>query len=130
MHAGENLPSDSFDHLAMLHFERPYSFACRLMHDRQKPEDLVRETYAKCLRGLQQSGKRQRAPCCSVRMGSSPGKVLSRLAVVHHVILLRCEVEWESYLGICTTFAIPMGTCLSGARKALDDGRRLPFQKG
>jgi hypothetical protein len=93
VHVGENLPSDSFDQLAMPRFERLNNFACWLKHDRQEAEDLVQETYAKRLRVLQQSRKRQRASCSSVRMGSSCGRVLDRLAVAHCEILLLCEVD-------------------------------------
>jgi len=49
---GENLPSESFEQLAMPHFERLYNFACWLTHDRQEAEDLVQETYAKALKGF------------------------------------------------------------------------------
>ncbi|MGA8212536.1 MAG: sigma-70 family RNA polymerase sigma factor [Candidatus Sulfotelmatobacter sp.] len=52
MHVGENLPSESFEQLAMPHFERLYNFACWLTHDRQEAEDLVQETYAKALKGF------------------------------------------------------------------------------
>jgi RNA polymerase sigma-70 factor, ECF subfamily len=48
----ENLPSESFEHLAMPHFERLYNFACWLTQDRQEAEDLVQETYAKALKGF------------------------------------------------------------------------------
>jgi RNA polymerase sigma-70 factor, ECF subfamily len=49
---GESLPSESFEQLAMPHFERLYNFACWLTHDRQEAEDLVQETYAKALKGF------------------------------------------------------------------------------
>lgn len=52
MHVAENLPSESFEQLAMPHFERLYNFACWLTHDRQEAEDLVQETYAKALKGF------------------------------------------------------------------------------
>ncbi len=52
MHVGESLPSESFEQLAMPHFERLYNFACWLTHDRQEAEDLVQETYAKALKGF------------------------------------------------------------------------------
>jgi len=52
VHVGENLPSESFEQLAMPHFERLYNFACWLTHDRQEAEDLVQETYAKALKGF------------------------------------------------------------------------------
>ena len=52
MHVGENLPSESFEQLAMPHFERLYNFACWLTHDRQEAEDLVQETYVKALKGF------------------------------------------------------------------------------
>jgi RNA polymerase sigma-70 factor (ECF subfamily) len=48
----ENLPSETFEELAMPHFERLYNFACWLTHDRQEAEDLVQETYAKALKGF------------------------------------------------------------------------------
>jgi RNA polymerase sigma-70 factor, ECF subfamily len=48
----ENLPSESFEQLAMPHFEPLYNFACWLTHDRQEAEDLVQETYAKALKGF------------------------------------------------------------------------------
>jgi len=48
----ESLPSESFELLAMPHFERLYNFACWLTHDRQEAEDLVQETYAKALKGF------------------------------------------------------------------------------
>jgi RNA polymerase sigma-70 factor, ECF subfamily len=52
VHVGESLPSESFEQLAMPHFERLYNFACWLTHDRQEAEDLVQETYAKALKGF------------------------------------------------------------------------------
>jgi RNA polymerase sigma-70 factor, ECF subfamily len=52
VHDAENLPSESFEQLAMPHFERLYNFACWLTHDRQEAEDLVQETYAKALKGF------------------------------------------------------------------------------
>jgi RNA polymerase sigma-70 factor (ECF subfamily) len=48
----ESLSSESFEQLAMPHFERLYNFACWLTHDRQEAEDLVQETYAKALKGF------------------------------------------------------------------------------
>jgi len=48
----ESLPPESFEQLAMPHFERLYNFACWLTHDRQEAEDLVQETYAKALKGF------------------------------------------------------------------------------
>ena len=48
----ESLPSESFEQLAMPHFERLYNFACWLTQDRQEAEDLVQETYAKALKGF------------------------------------------------------------------------------
>jgi RNA polymerase sigma-70 factor (ECF subfamily) len=48
----ESLPSESFEQLAMPHFERLYNFACWLTQDRQEAEDLVQETYAKALTGF------------------------------------------------------------------------------
>jgi RNA polymerase sigma-70 factor (ECF subfamily) len=48
----ETLPPESFEELAMPHFERLYNFACWLTQDRQEAEDLVQETYAKALRGF------------------------------------------------------------------------------
>ena len=47
-----SLPSESFEQLAMPHFERLYNFACWLTHDRQEAEDLVQETYVKALKGF------------------------------------------------------------------------------
>ncbi|MGA7930220.1 MAG: sigma-70 family RNA polymerase sigma factor [Candidatus Sulfotelmatobacter sp.] len=52
MHVGESLPSESFEQLAMPHFERLYNFARWLTHDRPEAEDLVQETYAKALKGF------------------------------------------------------------------------------
>jgi RNA polymerase sigma-70 factor (ECF subfamily) len=52
VHVSENLPSESFEQLAMPYFERLYNFACWLTHDRQEAEDLVQETYAKALKGF------------------------------------------------------------------------------
>jgi RNA polymerase sigma-70 factor (ECF subfamily) len=52
VHVGENLSAESFEQLAMPHFERLYNFACWLTHDRQEAEDLVQETYAKALKGF------------------------------------------------------------------------------
>jgi RNA polymerase sigma-70 factor (ECF subfamily) len=49
---GSELAADSFEQLAMPHFERLYNFACWLTHDRQEAEDLVQETYAKALKGF------------------------------------------------------------------------------
>jgi len=46
------LTSRSFEQLAMPHFERLYTFACWLTHDRLEAEDLVQETYAKALKGF------------------------------------------------------------------------------
>jgi RNA polymerase sigma-70 factor, ECF subfamily len=132
VHAGESLPSESFEQLAMPHFERLYNFACWLMPDRQGAEDPVHETYAKRLRVLQQSGKRQ-----SVLLQRSDGWLvrqgLDRLAVAHREILLLFEVEGMSYQEISATLAVPVRTVmsrLSSARKALGDGLRLRFQKG
>ncbi len=58
-----NLPEESFEQLAMPHFDRLYNFACWLTQDRQEAEDLVQETYAKALRGFAsfQSGTNFRA---------------------------------------------------------------------
>jgi RNA polymerase sigma-70 factor (ECF subfamily) len=47
-----NLPTGSFEQLAMPHFESLYNFACWLTHDRHEAEDLVQETYAKALKGF------------------------------------------------------------------------------
>jgi RNA polymerase sigma-70 factor (ECF subfamily) len=52
VHVGENLQSESFEQLAMPHFERLYNFACWLTHDRLEAEDLVQETYVKALKGF------------------------------------------------------------------------------
>jgi RNA polymerase sigma-70 factor, ECF subfamily len=52
VHVAENLPSESFEQLAMPHFERLYNFAYWLTHDRQEAEDLVQETYVKALKGF------------------------------------------------------------------------------
>jgi RNA polymerase sigma-70 factor, ECF subfamily len=49
---GNELATESFEQLAMPHFERLYNFACWLTHDRQEAEDLVQETYAKALKGF------------------------------------------------------------------------------
>jgi RNA polymerase sigma factor (sigma-70 family) len=46
------LPSETFEQLAMPHFERLYNFACWLTQDRHEAEDLVQETYAKALKGF------------------------------------------------------------------------------
>jgi len=46
------VPSESFEQLAMPHFERLYNFACWLTQDRLEAEDLVQETYAKALKGF------------------------------------------------------------------------------
>jgi RNA polymerase sigma-70 factor (ECF subfamily) len=46
------LAADSFEQLAMPHFDRLYNLACWLTHDRQEAEDLVQDTYAKALRGF------------------------------------------------------------------------------
>ncbi|MGD0825647.1 MAG: sigma-70 family RNA polymerase sigma factor [Terriglobales bacterium] len=46
------MPSESFEQLAMPHFERLYNFACWLTQDRLEAEDLVQETYAKALKGF------------------------------------------------------------------------------
>jgi len=58
-----NLPEESFEQLAMPHFDRLYNFACWLTQDRQEAEDLVQETFAKALRGFAsfQSGTNFRA---------------------------------------------------------------------
>jgi RNA polymerase sigma-70 factor (ECF subfamily) len=46
------LAGESFEQLAMPHFDRLYNFACWLTHDRQEAEDLVQETYVKALKGF------------------------------------------------------------------------------
>src|SRR6266849_6584831 len=46
------LPSETFEQLAMPHFDRLYNFACWLTQDRHEAEDLVQETYAKALKGF------------------------------------------------------------------------------
>ena len=48
----ERLPPETFEQLAMPHFERLYNFACWLTQDRQEAEDLVQETYVKALKGF------------------------------------------------------------------------------
>src|SRR5216683_7799822 len=48
----ESLPPETFEQLAMPHFERLYNFACWLTHDREEAEDLVQETYTKALKGF------------------------------------------------------------------------------
>lgn len=48
----ERLPPETFEQLAMPHFERLYNFACWLTQDRHEAEDLVQETYAKALKGF------------------------------------------------------------------------------
>jgi RNA polymerase sigma-70 factor (ECF subfamily) len=48
----ERLPPETFEQLAMPHFERLYNFACWLTQDRQEAEDLVQEAYAKALKGF------------------------------------------------------------------------------
>jgi RNA polymerase sigma-70 factor (ECF subfamily) len=48
----ERLPPETFEQLAMPHFDRLYNFACRLTQDRQEAEDLVQETYVKALKGF------------------------------------------------------------------------------
>jgi len=48
----KHLPPETFEQLAMPHFERLYNFACWLTQDRQEAEDLVQETYAKALKGF------------------------------------------------------------------------------
>jgi RNA polymerase sigma-70 factor, ECF subfamily len=42
----------TFEELAMPLFDRLYSLACWLTHDRHEAEDLVQETYAKALKGF------------------------------------------------------------------------------
>jgi RNA polymerase sigma-70 factor (ECF subfamily) len=46
------LAAESFEQLAMPHFDRLYNFACWLTRDRQEAEDLVQETYVKALKGF------------------------------------------------------------------------------
>jgi RNA polymerase sigma-70 factor (ECF subfamily) len=46
------LPPETFEQLAMPHFERLYNFACWLTQDRHEAEDLVQETYVKALKGF------------------------------------------------------------------------------
>jgi RNA polymerase sigma-70 factor (ECF subfamily) len=46
------LAVESFEQLAMPHFDRLYNFACWLTRDRQEAEDLVQETYVKALKGF------------------------------------------------------------------------------
>jgi RNA polymerase sigma-70 factor (ECF subfamily) len=46
------LAAESFEQLAMPHFDRLYNFSCWLTHDRQEAEDLVQETYVKALKGF------------------------------------------------------------------------------
>ena len=46
------MSAESFEQVAMPHFERLYNFACWLTHDRQEAEDLVQETYVKALKGF------------------------------------------------------------------------------
>jgi RNA polymerase sigma-70 factor, ECF subfamily len=48
----QSLLPETFEHLAMPHFERLYNFACWLTQDRHEAEDLVQETYAKALKGF------------------------------------------------------------------------------
>lgn len=48
----DRLPTETFEELAIPHFDRLYNFACWLTHDRQEAEDLVQETYAKALKGF------------------------------------------------------------------------------
>jgi RNA polymerase sigma-70 factor, ECF subfamily len=43
---------ESFEQLAMPHFDRLYNFACWLTQDRHEAEDLVQETYVKALKGF------------------------------------------------------------------------------
>jgi RNA polymerase sigma-70 factor, ECF subfamily len=49
---GSELAAESFEQLAMPHFDRLYNFACWLTQDRQEADDLVQETYAKALKGF------------------------------------------------------------------------------
>jgi RNA polymerase sigma-70 factor (ECF subfamily) len=46
------LAAESFEQLAMPHFEPLYNFACWLARDRHEAEDLVQETYIKALNGF------------------------------------------------------------------------------
>jgi RNA polymerase sigma-70 factor, ECF subfamily len=46
------MSGESFEQVAMPHFERLYNFACWLTHDREEAEDLVQETYFKALKGF------------------------------------------------------------------------------
>src|ERR1700688_4240719 len=46
------LAAETFEQLAMPHFDRLYNFACWLTQDRQEAEDLVQETYVKALKGF------------------------------------------------------------------------------
>ena len=48
----KRLPPETFENLAMPHFDRLYNFACWLTQDRQEAEDLVQETYVKALKGF------------------------------------------------------------------------------
>jgi RNA polymerase sigma-70 factor, ECF subfamily len=48
----ERLPPETFEQLAMPHFDRLYNFACWLTQDRHEAEDLVQETYVKALKGF------------------------------------------------------------------------------
>jgi RNA polymerase sigma-70 factor (ECF subfamily) len=48
----ERLAPETFEQLAMPHFDRLYNFACWLTQDRQEAEDLVQETYVKALKGF------------------------------------------------------------------------------
>jgi RNA polymerase sigma-70 factor, ECF subfamily len=48
----ERRPPETFEQLAMPHFDRLYNFACWLTQDRQEAEDLVQETYVKALKGF------------------------------------------------------------------------------
>jgi RNA polymerase sigma-70 factor (ECF subfamily) len=48
----ERLPPETFEQVAMPHFDRLYNFACWLTQDRQEAEDLVQETYVKALKGF------------------------------------------------------------------------------
>jgi hypothetical protein len=117
------LAAESFEQLAMPHFDQLCNFACWLAHDRQEAEDLVQEAYVNALNGFcsfqrdtnfrawiykilrntfQTSrlrlkanatlpldlegeeeilpavkGTRERASCCSVRIGSSCSRLWS-----------------------------------------------------